>query len=102
MTVVRPRTPFNQIIAPITLPAQFFNGDSLISQDLRLMRRIDLGEAGRLMLIGEVFNLFNVSNLSGYSNVLNQANYGQPTARAAQVLGSGGPRAFQIALRLEF
>jgi hypothetical protein len=53
----------------------------------------------RLDLIGEVFNLFNVANLTGYSGVLNQLNYGQPTARAGQVFGlrrapgvpAGGP-----------
>jgi hypothetical protein len=56
----------------------------------------------RLDLIGEVFNLFNVANLTGYSGVLNQLNYGQPTARAGQVFGSGGPRAFQLAARVEF
>jgi hypothetical protein len=98
----QPRTPFNQMIVPINLPLSISQGDSLITQDLRTTRRIDLGESGRLLLIGEVFNLFNVSNLSGYSNVLNQMNYGQPSARAAQVFGSGGPRAFQVAARLEF
>jgi len=101
-TVVRPRTPFNQILALITLPDSFSNGDNFITQDLRLTRKIGLGDRGRLLLMGEVFNLFNVSNLSGYSNVLNQMNYGQPSARAAQVFGSGGPRAFQVALRFEF
>jgi len=49
-----------------------------------------------------VFNLFNVANLTGYSGVLNQLGYGQPTARAGQVFGTGGPRAFQFATRLEF
>jgi hypothetical protein len=101
-TVVRPRTPFNQLITPVILPEQVSHGDSFITQDLRLTRRIDLGERGRLLLMGEVFNLFNVSNLSGYSNVLNQPNYGQPSSRAGQVFGSGGPRAFQLAARVEF
>ena len=55
-----------------------------------------------MSLIGEVFNVFNVANLTGYSNVLNQPNYGQPSARAGQAFGTGGPRAFQVALRVEF
>jgi hypothetical protein len=39
---------------------------------------------------------------AGHSNVLNQLNYGQPTARAGQVFGSGGLRAFQFAARSAF
>jgi len=99
---IRPRTPFNQVITPISLPEQISHGDSFITQDLRLTRTIEIGEPRRLLLIGDVFNLFNVSNLTGYSNVLNQMNYGQPTARAGQLFGSGGSRAFQVAARLEF
>jgi hypothetical protein len=102
VTVIRPRTPFNQVINPITLPDGFSNGDSFITQDVRLTRRISLGEHIRLSVMGEVFNIFNVANVSGYSNVLNQANYGLPSTRAGQVFGSGGPRAFQFATRLQF
>jgi hypothetical protein len=102
VTVIRPRTPFNQVVNPITLPEQFSNGDSFITQDLRLTRRIQLGETIRLSLIGEVFNVFNVANVAGHSNVINQMNYGQPRDRAGQVFGSGGPRAFQFAARLQF
>ena len=101
-TVIRPRTPFNQIINPIVLPERFSSGDSFITQDLRLTRRIVLKEGVRLSLMGEVFNLFNVANLTGYSNVINQLNYGQPGARPSQVFGTGGPRALQFAARLEF
>jgi hypothetical protein len=56
----------------------------------------------QLTLIGEVFNLFNVANLTGYSDVLNQPNYGQPSARIGQVFGTGGPPAFQFAASLVF
>jgi carboxypeptidase family protein len=102
VSLIRPRTPFNQVINPITLPDRFRNGDSFITQDVRLTRRVALGRALRLHLIVEVFNLFNVANLTGYSGVLNQLGYGQPTARAGQVFGTGGPRAFQLATRLDF
>src|SRR5262249_8155358 len=81
VTMIRPRTPFNQIINPITLPTVFSNGDSFISQDLRLTRRIAIKESFTLSLIAEAFNVFNIANLTGYSNVLNQPNYGQPSAR---------------------
>jgi hypothetical protein len=102
VTVVRPRTPFNQIVDPIVLPSQFSNGDTFITQDVRVTKVIGLGSGLRLSLSGEVFNLFNVANLTGYSNILNQPNYGQPSARAGQVFGPGGPRAVQLAMRLDF
>ena len=102
VTVVRPRTPFNQIINPIALPEKFSNGDSFLTQDVRLTRAVKISERVRLSLIGEVFNLFNIANLTGFSGVLNQPNYGLPSARAAQVFGPGGPRAIQLAARVVF
>lgn len=39
---------------------------------------------------------------SGYSGDLASAGFGQPTSRATQVFGSGGPRAFQLAMRVSF
>jgi hypothetical protein len=101
-SVIRPRTPFNQIISPIVLPGTISAGDSFISQDVRLTKRFNIRERVTLSLIGEVFNLFNVANLTGYSSVLNQPNYAQPSARAGQAFGTGGPRAFQVASRVEF
>ncbi len=101
-TVIRPRTPFNQIISPIVLPARISSGDSFISQDVRLTKKFSITERVTVSLLGEVFNLFNVANLTGYSNLLNQPNYAQPSARAGQAFGTGGPRAFQVASRVEF
>ena len=102
VTAIRPRTPFNQIISPITLLDHFSSGDSFVTQDVRLVRQIMIGEKIKLSLIGEVFNLFNIANLTGYGNVLNGVNYGLPSARATQVFGSGGPRAFQVGTRIKF
>ncbi|MGH9839357.1 MAG: carboxypeptidase regulatory-like domain-containing protein [Blastocatellia bacterium] len=96
------RTPRNQLIPTITLPAEFDNGDIFITQDLRVMREIRVRDKYRLQLIGEAFNLFNIANLGGYSGVLNGANFGQPSSRVGQVFGSGGPRAFQLAARISF
>src|SRR6185369_2471391 len=95
-TIIRPRTPFNQIINPIVLPEHFSNGDTFITQDVRVTRTIKLKENVQLNLFGEVFNVFNVANLTGYSDVLNQPNYGQPSSRVGQAFGTGGPRAFQF------
>jgi hypothetical protein len=55
-----------------------------------------------LTFIGEVFNLYNKSNLNGYNGDLTRPDFGQPNSRATQVFGSGGPRAFQLALRIGF
>ena len=57
----------------------------------------------KLAVFVEVFNVFNVANLGGYSfNLSNTATFGQPTNRASQVFGSGGPRAFQLGGRFTF
>ena len=51
----------------------------------------------------EAFNIFNVANLGGFSyNLSNTSTFGQPTNRASQVFGSGGPRAFQLGGRFTF
>ena len=86
----------------VTLPARYSFGDNFHSLDLRLSRSFLFRERWRLSLIGEVFNLYNKANLSGYSGDLTSAAFGQPTSRATQVFGSGGPRAFQLALRVAF
>ena len=77
-------------------------GDNFHSLDLRLSRSFVIWERWRLSLIGEVFNLYNSANLTGYSGDLTSAAFCQPTSRATQVFGSGGPRAFQLALRIAF
>jgi hypothetical protein len=91
-----------KLIRAITLPASYSFGDNLHSLDLRLTRTFLLRGRSRLALMGEVFNLYNKANLSGYSGDLTSAAFGQPTSRATQVFGSGGPRAFQVAARIGF
>jgi hypothetical protein len=93
----------------INLPAGFDNGDYFISQDIRLTRHIEFTERVKLQLIAEAFNLFNISNLAGYSGSLNsgcsefpQGCYGIASTRAGGVFGTGGPRAFQFAARIQF
>jgi hypothetical protein len=89
-------------IPRLALPANYVFGDNFHSLDLRLSRSFVFQERWRLSLIGEVFNLYNKANLTGYSGDLTSAAFGQPTSRATQVFGSGGPRAFQLALRVSF
>jgi hypothetical protein len=91
-----------QLIAPITLPANYEFGDGFSSQDIRVTKTFGFGDS-RLSVFVEVFNVFNVKNLGGYSfNLSNSATFGQPTNLASQVFGSGGPRAAQIGGRFTF
>jgi hypothetical protein len=89
-------------IKQLTLPSHYGFGDNFQALDVRLSRGFVFRERWRLSLIGEVFNLYNHANLTGYSGDLSSAAFGQPTNRATQVFGSGGPRAFQLAVRFSF
>jgi len=97
-------------------------GDTFNSVDLRLSRPFALGTA-RIEPIVEIFNVFNVTNVlgvstrnySGFSNVLlrdsdnpedsgylQSSRFGGAVTTAGGVFGSGGPRAFQFAVRATF
>lgn len=85
--------------------------DNFNSLDLRVARTFRFGEQFTVEPIVEVFNLFNVTNVlgvsntnySGFKNVLTpDASFGQPVTTAGGVFGSGGPRAFQLAVRASF
>ncbi len=95
-------TVHGRAVPRLILPNSYSFGDNLQSLDLRLSRSFVFHERWRLSLIGEVFNLYNKANLTGYSGDLTSAAFGQPTSRATQVFGSGGPRAFQVAMRVSF
>ena len=87
----------------VTLPANYDLGDIFTSQDVRLTKTFKFREQINLRLIGEVFNVFNISNLTGFSyNLANTNTFGLPTQRVGQTFGSGGPRAFQVGVRLGF
>jgi hypothetical protein len=89
-------------IPRLALPDRYWLGDNFHSLDVRLSRSFVFHERWRLSLIGEVFNLYNAANLTGHSGDLTSAAFGQPAARLTQVFGSGGPRAFQLGLRVGF
>jgi hypothetical protein len=89
-------------IPSLTLPNHYAFGDDFHSLDLRLNRSFTFLDRSNLSLIGEVFNLYNKGNLTGYSGDLTSPGFGQPTTRTSQIFGSGGPRAFQLAMRIRF
>jgi hypothetical protein len=87
----------------VTLPASFAFNDTFFTQDVRVTHTLPLNARLRLLLFGEVFNLFNTANLVQYSgNLLEPSTFGQPAGRFTQIFGSGGPRAFQLGLRITF
>jgi len=113
---------FNGEPLPLVSNSARFN-DTFNSLDLRLSKTFRFGERVTIQPIGEVFNLFNVTNVlgtsvanySGFSNVLvrdsndstssgflRSSSFGQPVTTAGGVFGSGGPRAFQFAVRVAF
>jgi hypothetical protein len=100
-------------LLPLNTPV---GGDSLISQDLRVTKRIRFTENTSLDLIGEVFNLFNVANYRDEANVVQVLDVASsvgggftgtrsflaPASRATSVFGTGGPRAFQFGAKFRF
>jgi outer membrane receptor protein involved in Fe transport len=96
--------------------------DGFSSVDLRVSRPL-AWRGVRIEPMLEVFNLFNVTNIlgvsvknySGYTNALvrdagdpseagflRSSGFGQAVSTAGGVFGSGGPRAFQLAVRARF
>jgi outer membrane receptor protein involved in Fe transport len=96
--------------------------DGFASVDVRVSRPFAWGRM-RIEPILEVFNLFNVTNVlgvsvknySGFTNALvrdssdptapgylRSSGFGQAVSTAGGVFGSGGPRAFQFAVRATF
>ena len=96
-------------LAPVPEGTQI-GGDSLISQDLRVTKTFAFTERVKLDVIGEVFNLFNVANLTNVGNFQledegiapGDFTFLKPSSRTTSVFGTGGPRAFQFALKLRF
>lgn len=91
-----------QAIPQLSLPTNYEFGDNFNSQDVRLTKKFTFREHYTLAVFGEMFNVFNIANLGGYNFTINSGAFGQPTSRASQVFGSGGPRALQIGGRFTF
>jgi len=100
------------------VPAHINFASPFSSFDLRVRKKFTFGDHLSLSLIGEGFNLANQVNIRG-SNTANfsgrnisigayqpstpvQTNFFTPVSVAGGFFGSGGPRAFQFATRIEF
>ena len=95
-------------LAPVNPNLNF--GDDFNSVDVRVTKSIFYKDRYKAELIAEVFNLFNVTNIrgfnnnnfSGFNNDVTSPDFGRALTTAGGFFGSGGPRAFQFALRLSF
>lgn len=95
-------------LAPVDPNLRF--GDGFNALDLRVTKAFVIGERHRIEAIGEVFNLFNITNIrgfnranfSGFNNNITSPEFNRPVRTAGGFFGSGGPRAFQLAVRYSF
>jgi hypothetical protein len=103
-----PNTGLPETLAHVDPNLKF--GDDFNSLDLRITKVFTLPREQQLRFITEVINLFNITNIrgfnnnsySGFNNAIGVPNFGTPAATAGGFFGSGGPRAFQFALRYTF
>ncbi|MGE3466977.1 MAG: hypothetical protein AB7J13_08595, partial [Pyrinomonadaceae bacterium] len=105
---------YNTTVAPADqlplAPSNARFNDNFSSFDARVSKVFSFADRYKLEPVVEVFNLFNTTNIlgvsntnySGFGNVLGTASFGQPITTSGGVFGSGGPRAFQLAVRFTF
>lgn len=98
------RDTLGTLVRPITLPANFRTGDSVITQDIRVTKKFRFGERVSTDLMAEIFNIFNFANLTVPSSAGNlySSGFGRASARIDNLFGSAGPRAAQFGLRINF
>lgn len=96
-----------QDLRTLSLPSNYTFGRPGSSQDVRVTKLFTFKEKYKLSIFTEIFNVLNYANIGGISTTVDVAGsgsvaFGQPTTRAGQVFGSGGPRAMQLGGRFQF
>jgi hypothetical protein len=94
-------------IPTLVLPQTFSFGKNFQSEDIRISKTFKFKENYSVQGFVEFFNILNIANLGGYSETLDTTtsqtrSFGQPTLRAGQSFGTGGPRALQFGGRFTF
>jgi hypothetical protein len=92
--------PFPLSARPLALGRDSLNTPALFTMDLRVLKYFPFGEAKRLDVVAEVFNLFNSANVSQINSVFGSGltaipGYKQP------IMGTGA-RQIQFSLDFEF
>jgi hypothetical protein len=82
-----------------TVPRNGLEGDNLSKVDVRVSKDIRFGENLRVVLIGEIFNLFNHKNYGAYVTQVNSPSFGDPVATFGSMYV---PRSGQLGLRITF
>jgi len=81
------------------VPREGLVGQPIHRVDMRLQKRIPLGERRQVFGIFEVFNLFNHANYGSYTTNENNANYGKPSFNDNLAYQ---PRMLQLGFRTTF
>lgn len=90
-------------IPTLVTASNYSFGRNYNSQDVRLTKKFTFHERYKVAVFAEMFNVLNYANLGGYGTDPSQSTqFGNPTSRAGQVFGSGGPRALQLGGRFSF
>lgn len=92
-----------------TLGRNVLRGFAFYQLDVSLRRQFNLSEQVNLQLRGDAFNIFNHPNFADPTGVLPDINFGRSTRMLGTGLGGvsplyqiGGPRSFQLAVKLQF
>jgi hypothetical protein len=92
-----------------TMGRNVLRGFKASQMDLSLRRQFKLTEQSTLLFRADCFNLFNHPNFANPTGILTSANFGRATKTLNTGLGGlnslyqiGGPRSFQLALKLQF
>jgi len=81
------------------VPREGLVGQPIHRVDMRVQKRIPLGERRQVFGIVEMFNLFNHTNYGAYTTNENNANYGKPSFTDNLAYQ---PRMLQLGLRMTF
>jgi hypothetical protein len=81
------------------VPRNNLTGEAIHRMDIRLQKRVPLGDRVAIDGIFEMFNVFNHANYGGYATQESASNYGNP---AQETNVAYAPRMLQLGFRMSF